>query len=221
MRPKVSSLPSPNLLRPPLVSRQPCRRASSLATSRRYPQPIHSLSTQQLRVLILPPLHIPYLIAPRSPRVIGCVRQGAARPFPSMAAGEEEEAAAIVGPGGDKLILRGLQFHGFHGVMQEEQTLGQKFVVDIDAWMDLYAAGESDNIADTVSYTDIYGIAKDVVEGMPHNLLESVAHSIAKATLLKFPQISAVQVKVGKPHVAVQGVLDYLGVEIIRHRKKA
>ncbi|RCV32284.1 hypothetical protein SETIT_6G246500v2 [Setaria italica] len=133
----------------------------------------------------------------------------------------EEEAAAAMGPGGDKLILRGLQFHGFHGVKQEEQTLGQKFVVDIDAWMDLTAAGESDSIADTVSYTDIYGIAKDVVQGSPHNLLESVAHSIAVATLVKFPQISAVRVKVGKPHVAVQGVLDYLGVEIMRRRKKA
>ncbi|RLN03828.1 hypothetical protein C2845_PM13G25470 [Panicum miliaceum] len=129
--------------------------------------------------------------------------------------------AEAAGPGGDKLILRGLQFHGFHGVKQEEQTLGQKFVVDVDAWMDLAAAGESDSIADTISYTDIYGIAKDVVEGPPHNLLESVAQSIAKATLLKFPQISAVRVKIGKPHVAVQGVLDYLGVEITRHRKKA
>ncbi|KAL6661984.1 hypothetical protein ACP70R_001368 [Stipagrostis hirtigluma subsp. patula] len=123
------------------------------------------------------------------------------------------------GGGGDKLILRGLQFHGFHGVKQEEQTLGQKFVVDVDAWMDLAAAGESDSIADTVSYTDIYRIAKDVLEGPSHNLLESVAHSIAKSTLLKFPQISAVRVKVGKPHVAVQGVLDYLGVEIMRYRK--
>uniref|UniRef100_A0A804LPZ8 Dihydroneopterin aldolase/epimerase domain-containing protein n=2 Tax=Zea mays TaxID=4577 RepID=A0A804LPZ8_MAIZE len=63
----------------------------------------------------------------------------------------EKEAAATWG-GGDKLILRGLQFHGFHGVLQEEKTLGQKFVVDIDAWMDLAAAGESDCIADTVSY---------------------------------------------------------------------
>ncbi|CAO2164910.1 unnamed protein product, partial [Urochloa humidicola] len=210
---------------PPLGQPPPCR-ASFLATSRRNPQPIHSLSSfhpiiSRARPTSPPRLHLPYLIAPRSPRVIGCVSRGAAIPFPSMAAGEEKEAAAMVGPGGDKLILRGLQFHGFHGVMQEEQTLGQKFVVDIDAWMDLYAAGESDSIADTVSYTDIYGIAKDVVEGMPHNLLESVAHSIAKATLLKFPQISTVRVKVGKPHVAVQGVLDYLGVEIMRHRKKA
>lgn len=57
---------------------------------------------------------------------------------------------------GDKLILRGLIFHGFHGVKPEERTLGQKFLVDVDAWMDLRAAGKSDNLSDTVSYTDIY-----------------------------------------------------------------
>ncbi|KAI4965522.1 hypothetical protein ZWY2020_051623 [Hordeum vulgare] len=63
----------------------------------------------------------------------------------------------------------------------------------------------------TVSYTDIYRIAKGVVEGPSRNLLESVAQSIAASTLLEFPRISAVRVKVGKPHVAVQGVVDYLG----------
>ena len=62
-------------------------------------------------------------------------------------------------------------------------------------------------------------IAKGVVEGLSHNLLESVAQSIANSTLVKFPQISAIRVKVGKPHVAVQGVVDYLGVEILRYRK--
>lgn len=62
-------------------------------------------------------------------------------------------------------------------------------------------------------------IVKDVVEGPSHNLLESVAHRIASATLLKFPKVSAVRVEVGKPHVAVQGTVDYLGVEIFRYRK--
>lgn len=56
----------------------------------------------------------------------------------------------------DKLILRGLQFHGFHGVKLEEKKLGQKFVIDVDAWMDLSNAGKSDDISDTVSYTAIY-----------------------------------------------------------------
>ncbi|XP_054803443.1 dihydroneopterin aldolase 1-like isoform X2 [Prosopis cineraria] len=122
---------------------------------------------------------------------------------------------------GDKLILRGLIFHGFHGVKAEERKLGQKFLVDVDAWMDLRAAGKSDNLSDTVSYTDIYRIAKEVMEGPPHNLLESAAEQIATNILTKIPQISAVCVKVGKPHVAVQGPVDYLGVEIFRRRSDA
>ncbi|KAE8809288.1 Dihydroneopterin aldolase [Hordeum vulgare] len=134
-------------------------------------------------------------------------------------AGDGEEEPPATGGGGDKLVLRGLQFHGFHGVKQEEKKLGQKFVVDIDAWTDLAAAGDSDDISHTVSYTDIYRIAKGVVEGPSRNLLESVAQSIAASTLLEFPRISAVRVKVGKPHVAVQGVVDYLGVEILRRRQ--
>lgn len=57
---------------------------------------------------------------------------------------------------GDKLILRGLKFHGYHGVKPEENKLGQKFLVDVDAWLDLRQAGISDCLSDTVSYTDIY-----------------------------------------------------------------
>ncbi|KAK7284764.1 hypothetical protein RJT34_19517 [Clitoria ternatea] len=119
---------------------------------------------------------------------------------------------------GDKLILRGLSFHGFHGAKPEERKLGQKFVIDVDAWMDLRVAGKSDHLPDTVSYTEIYRIAKDVIEGSPHNLLESVAHKIAMTTLKNHQQISAIRVKVGKPHVAVRGPVDYLGVEILRSR---
>ncbi|KAJ0984082.1 hypothetical protein J5N97_002438 [Dioscorea zingiberensis] len=117
----------------------------------------------------------------------------------------------------DKLVLKGLQFHGFHGVKQEEKKLGQKFLVDVDAWLDLSTAGLTDSLTDTISYTDIYRIAKEIVEGPSQNLLESVAHLIANTTLLKFPQISAIRVQVGKPHVAVHGPVDYLGVEILSY----
>uniref|UniRef100_A0A2N9I6P7 7,8-dihydroneopterin aldolase n=1 Tax=Fagus sylvatica TaxID=28930 RepID=A0A2N9I6P7_FAGSY len=107
----------------------------------------------------------------------------------------------------------------YHGVKPEERKLGQKFLVDVDAWLDLQPAGESDCLSDTVSYTDIYRIVKEVVEGPAHNLLESVAQLVASTTLTKHPQISAVRVKVGKPHVAVPGSVDYLGVEILRYRR--
>ncbi|CAH9079206.1 unnamed protein product [Cuscuta europaea] len=64
--------------------------------------------------------------------------------------------SVLSSPKGDKLVLRGLKFHGFHGVKAEERTLGQKFVVDMDVWMDLRAAGKSDQLLDTLSYTDVY-----------------------------------------------------------------
>ncbi|KAD0020782.1 hypothetical protein E3N88_44908 [Mikania micrantha] len=113
---------------------------------------------------------------------------------------------------GDKLILRGLMFHGFHGVKQEEKKLGQKFLIDVDAWMDLRKPGHSDNKSDT--HCEKHRRA----EGPSQNLLESVAQLIATTTLNTHSQISAVRVVVGKPHVAVPGPLDYLGVEIIRYR---
>jgi hypothetical protein len=57
---------------------------------------------------------------------------------------------------GDKLIVKGLIFYGFHGARPEERTLGQKFFVDVDAWMDLKPAGKSDNLSHTFDYTQIY-----------------------------------------------------------------
>ncbi|KAG7613994.1 Dihydroneopterin aldolase [Arabidopsis suecica] len=120
---------------------------------------------------------------------------------------------------GDKLILRGLKFYGFHGAIPEEKTLGQMFMLDIDAWMCLKKAGLSDNLADSISYVDIYNLAKEVVEGSSRNLLERVAGLIASKTLETFPQITAVRVKLWKPNVAlIQSAIEYLGVEIFRDR---
>lgn len=50
---------------------------------------------------------------------------------------------------GDRLILRRMRCHGNHGVFPEERTLGQKFDVDLDAWIDLSKAGETDNLDDS------------------------------------------------------------------------
>lgn len=120
----------------------------------------------------------------------------------------------------DRIMLRGMLFHGHHGVFVEENKLGQKFMVDVDAWMDLRKAGESDEMADSVSYADMYKQIKAIVEGPPFKLVESVANAIAKALLSAHPSVSDVRVKVCKPHVAVEGVLDHLGVEIFRSSRE-
>ncbi|XP_038882969.1 dihydroneopterin aldolase 2-like [Benincasa hispida] len=121
---------------------------------------------------------------------------------------------------GDRLILRGLKFHGYHGVHLSEKETGQMFLVDVDAWLDLRAAGKSDDLNDSVSYTAIYRIAKEIMTGPSHDLLESVAEEISSKIMIEYDRITAVRVKVAKPDVVVGGPIDYLGVEIFRSRDR-
>ena len=119
----------------------------------------------------------------------------------------------------DRIILTGMQFYGFHGVNPEERRLGQPFVVDLTAELDLRAAGASDDLADTVSYAHLYRAVKAVMEGEPRQLLETAAGAIADAILRQHPAVAAVRVRVGKPRPPIRGaVIAAAAVEIYRTR---
>ena len=119
----------------------------------------------------------------------------------------------------DRIILTGLQFYGFHGVNPEERRLGQPFVVDLEAELDLSVPAASDNLEDTVSYTELYRAVKAVMEGEPRNLLESVAGTIAGAVLERHLKVGAVRVRVQKPRPPIKGsVIEVAAVEIYRSR---
>ena len=121
----------------------------------------------------------------------------------------------------DRIILTGMQFYGFHGVNPEERTLGQPFIVDLEAELDLAAACDSDSLTDTVSYTHLYRATKAVMEGEPHNLLEAAAGSIARAVLRQHPLVDSVRVRVHKPRPPIRGsVIDSAAVEIFRNRSR-
>ena len=119
----------------------------------------------------------------------------------------------------DRIILTGMQFYGFHGVNAEERALGQPFVVDLEAELDLEPAGASDNLTDTVSYTHLYRVVQDVMEGEPYNLLEAAATKIVDSVFMQQPSVAAVRVRVSKPRPPIRGsVIDSAGVEIYRIR---
>lgn len=119
----------------------------------------------------------------------------------------------------DEIFLEGVQLYGFHGVHPEERALGQRFVVDVRVACDLSTAVERDNLDKTVSYSAIYRIVKEVVEGPPRLLLESLAGAIADGILASFPGVQATEVTVRKPGAPVRGaVFDAVGVTIRRQR---
>ena len=119
----------------------------------------------------------------------------------------------------DRIILEGMQFYAYHGRNPEERALGQPFVVDLEAEVDLKAAGDSDDIEDTVSYTDLYRAVKAQMEAPAKNLLEAVAQSIAQSILDAYP-VGGVRVRVKKTRPPIkEGVLSGAGVEVYRIRQ--
>ncbi len=120
----------------------------------------------------------------------------------------------------DKIIMSGMTFYGYHGMMPQERELGQEFVVDAELYLDLRAAGESDDPGLTVNYADVYEVVRRVVTGRPRNLLEAVAEAVAARLLEGFP-LQEVMVRVKKPGAPVPGHFAFMGVEIRRSRAGA
>ena len=119
----------------------------------------------------------------------------------------------------DRILLEGMVFHGHHGILPAERELGQPFVVDVELRLDLRPAGLSDDLAKTVDYGEVHRLAKQVVEGEPAGLTETVAERIANATLEEYPLVDVVRVKVKKPNVRLgDTVLDGSAVEILRRK---
>ena len=107
-------------------------------------------------------------------------------------------------------------FYGFHGIDPAEQELGQRFVVDLEVQRDLRAAGASDDPQDTVNYSRMYRLVKEVMEGPSCKLLENLAETIAQGILEGF-DVDSVRVKVKKPEVPMKGsILAHASVEVFR-----
>ena len=126
-------------------------------------------------------------------------------------------AAAAAGGVVDKVLLRGLVFRGFHGVLAAENELGQQFRVDLALTACLRKAsqqhtssggGSEASLADTVDYAAVYSLVKTHVERVPPlQLLEQLAGGICRDILETQPRVEQVQCRILKPHVAVPGIV--------------
>jgi dihydroneopterin aldolase len=104
----------------------------------------------------------------------------------------------------DSIELRGLRAVGTHGALPEEQFRAQPFEVDVDLQVNLRAAGQSDDLADTVDYGALAESVERVVTKERFQLLERLAERIADE-VRQDERVEAVTITVRKlrPPVAV------------------
>lgn len=120
------------------------------------------------------------------------------------------------GPGGDAILLEGIQVAAALGVTAAERRLRRPVRVDLEVGRSLESAGRSDAIRHTLDYGKIYQVVEEVAGGHEHKLVEALAHDIAEAVLSRFAAgWVTVTVRKAKP---IAGVLDWAGARITRGR---
>ena len=92
-----------------------------------------------------------------------------------------------------------IEVHGRHGVFEFERQNGQRFVIDIDWWIDTGRAVHFDRLETTLCYKALYDLVVKVVSGEPWQLIEKLG-AVLIDTL--FEEFAAIQ----KLHVTVHGV---------------
>ena len=119
----------------------------------------------------------------------------------------------------DRIFLRGMRFMACHGVLPHEREVPQPFEVDVEMGLDLRAAGESDDLDDTVNYAEVYDVVSTVLTVTRKYLIEALAEEIADDLLRDFDSLRWVRVTVHKPAAPIDGIFSDVGVTILRRRK--
>lgn len=118
----------------------------------------------------------------------------------------------------DKIVLKNVKVYGYHGVLPEEQIEGQYFYIDVEMYLDLRTAGNTDHLEETVDYSRVYGKIINTTKNNKFRLIEKLAEEISREILLENDKVNEIVVFVRKPHAPIDGEFDWMGVEIRRSR---
>lgn len=118
----------------------------------------------------------------------------------------------------DRIFIKGLSLHAYHGVLPYEGTVGQSFSIDLTLEIDLADAARSDKVMDTVSYDKVAECASKAFCAKPYKLIEAAAGSVADAVLAEFPRVLSIDVTIHKPHAPIAAIFSDVGVTLTRKR---
>ena len=111
------------------------------------------------------------------------------------------------------IFLDNVRFFAYHGVGEQEREVGNEFIISLRLKVDITLAAETNNVAHTVSYADVYESVKAEME-IPSALLEHVCGRIVKRLFRTFPAIEDIELKLSKRNPPMGADVDAAGVEV-------
>ena len=86
----------------------------------------------------------------------------------------------------DKIIIKEIEVFAFHGALKEENSLGQRFTIDIEMKKNIRKACEEDNLEGTVHYGYVHDDVVQLTKNTKFKLIEKLAEEIAKMVIKKY-----------------------------------
>ena len=115
----------------------------------------------------------------------------------------------------DCIELRGLRVVCIVGVLPEEREREQPLEVDVDLYADLLAAGQTDELSDTLNYGTVTERVEELCVNARAELLERLAHLVA-TDLVALDGAVAARVTVRKIRPPVPNDLGTSAVSVTR-----
>lgn len=117
-----------------------------------------------------------------------------------------------------KIVIEEMEFYAFHGHYQEEQIVGNRFLVDLEMDADLTAAAGSDNLNDAVNYQQAYQIIKNEMRRTKSNLLENIGKRILDALYAEMDGITKASIRIRKLNPPMGGPIKSVGIKMSRKK---
>lgn len=111
------------------------------------------------------------------------------------------------------IYLKNVRFHAYHGVLEQERTVGNDYVVNIVVDYPFAHALETDDLTDTINYAEVYRLVAEEM-AIPSQLLEHVAGRIGKRLFTEMPSIEELDIAITKQNPPFEADCDGAGVQV-------
>ena len=112
-----------------------------------------------------------------------------------------------------QIALEGMRFYAYHGFYEEEQVIGNNYVIDVYIHTDFSEAAEEDDLYKTINYETVYLICQKEMR-IKTKLLETIVARILFGLKYQFQNIQEVTIKIKKENPMPGVKLDSSSIEV-------
>jgi dihydroneopterin aldolase/2-amino-4-hydroxy-6-hydroxymethyldihydropteridine diphosphokinase len=117
-----------------------------------------------------------------------------------------------------KILIKNLNLFGYHGVKEIEKKSGQNFLFNLKISLGEEIVLKSDDLKDTLNYSEVIKVLKKVNNSTKFDLLETLSMTIADRIMEISPLVNKISIKIEKTSPPIKENLKSVGVEYVLNR---